>query len=275
MFKQLFATLVLMLLALPLSAQVKVTGKVTDENNSPLPGASILAATVTKDTVANTINVKLDVPAANGNFTSSVRQKVSLKEVFLYFDVSTAASMKGIEGTPNPGNKTDATQPLTYEVTSASGTPRKWTVTIEPLPIINRFDGNYVLTGTMVDYTNNSLTGKYPANVALITQSENSVALYDFDVAQGYGHSLLSGSLNSHYGQFAPVFTIDDNNKVVSVTNYFGQPSSNGRSAELDPSGENVWDPASKTLKVKYWMNQTGLSVPHRVSFDEVFTWKE
>ena len=245
-------------------------------NGQPIVGYQKLNVITSKiDTVANTVHLKLDIPAANNNFTSSIRQKVSLNEVFLYFDISTAASMKGIDGTPDPGNKTNATKTLTYQVTSASGVARQWKVTIDPLPIVNRFDGNYTLTGSMVDYSNATLTGKYPANVALISQSENSVALYDFEVAKGYGHSLISGSDNSHYGQFAPVFTFDENNNVISVTNYYGQPSENNRSAELDPSGENKWDPVTKTLKVKYWMNQPNVVTPHRVSFDEVFTWKD
>ena len=35
-------SIVLLLFALPLAAQVKVAGKVTDETNLPLPGANIL-----------------------------------------------------------------------------------------------------------------------------------------------------------------------------------------------------------------------------------------
>lgn len=227
----------------------------------------------TIDTNANTINLKLDIPAASGTFTASKRSVVSLSNVILYFDISTAASMKGIDGTPNPGYVTDATKPLYYEVTAADGSKTKWTVTVDPLPIINKYDGNYTMTGTMIDYTNSALSGKYPANVALITQSANSVAMWDLDYVRGYGHRILSGTSDSWYGDFAPVFTFDANNNVTSVTNRYGQPAGNGRSGELDPSGVNKWDPATKTLKVKYWMNQPGNT--HRTLFDETFTWKE
>lgn len=243
-------------------------------NGQPVVGYQRLdVIKTTKDTIANTIALELGIPAAAGEFKSLIRQQVSLSNVFLYFDVSTAASMQGIDGTPNPGYRTDASKPLTYEVTAGNGSKRKWTITIAPLPLINKYDGNYVMTGTMVDYTNSSLTGKYPANVALVTQSENSVAMYDLDYVRGYGHRILSNGSDSYYGQFSPVFTFDSNNNVISVTNYFGQPSGNDRSAELDPSGENKWDPATKTLKVKYWMNQPGST--HRVAFDETFTWQD
>lgn len=48
MSKQLFYLLVLALSALPLSAQVRVTGKVSDQMNNPLPGAGITVQGTTK-----------------------------------------------------------------------------------------------------------------------------------------------------------------------------------------------------------------------------------
>lgn len=53
MNKQLFYLLVLAFLALPLSAQVKVTGKVTDEMNSPLPGANVVVKGTTQGVVTD------------------------------------------------------------------------------------------------------------------------------------------------------------------------------------------------------------------------------
>ncbi|MDO4782257.1 MAG: TonB-dependent receptor [Capnocytophaga felis] len=66
MFKQLFATFVLMLLALPLSAQVKVTGRVTDENNSPLPGASIVVKGTTHG-VSSDFDGNYEIQAKQGD----------------------------------------------------------------------------------------------------------------------------------------------------------------------------------------------------------------
>ncbi|MDT9096606.1 hypothetical protein RSW32_25110, partial [Escherichia coli] len=56
-------------------------------------------------------------------------------------------------------------------------------------------------------------------------------------------------------------------NKVTSVTNYYGQPSSNGRSAVLDPTGANSIDPTTRNIRVKFFMDETGIT-GHRATFD-------
>ena len=96
------------------------------------------------------------------------------------------------------------------------------------------------------------------------------------DVANDYVlHQILSGPDWSYYGSFGMEFTFDPNtDQVVSVTNPYGQPSGNGRSAALDPSGTNLWDASTKNLSVKYWMDQPSVITPHRVSFDELYTYK-
>ena len=136
----------------------------------------------------------------------------------------------------------------------------------------NKFDGNYTVTGTMVDYANAGLTGRYPMSAGLVTSGANTVRLYDNAIG-GIYHSILSGASTSYYGSFGVEFTIDASNKVTSVINVYGQPAGNGRSAEIDPSGANSWDPATKTLKVKYWMNQPSVIAGHRTSFDETFKY--
>ncbi|ATA74489.1 TonB-dependent receptor [Capnocytophaga sp. H2931] len=66
MLKQLLTTLMLTFLALPLMAQVKVTGKVTDENNSPLPGATVIIKGSAKG-VATDFNGNYEIEAQVGN----------------------------------------------------------------------------------------------------------------------------------------------------------------------------------------------------------------
>jgi hypothetical protein len=136
----------------------------------------------------------------------------------------------------------------------------------------NIYDGAYTVAGTMVDAANPGITGRYPMSVGLVTSGATQVQLYDNAIGGVY-HSILSGTSTSYYGAFGVVFNLDANNKVISVVNAYGQPASNGRSAELDPSGVNTWDPTSKTLKVKYWMNQPSVIAGHRVAFDETFTY--
>ncbi len=138
----------------------------------------------------------------------------------------------------------------------------------------NKYDGKYTVTGTMVDYSNAGLLGNYPWDVELRTSGPNSVIVWD--VANDYVlHQILNGTDWSYYGSFGMEFTFDPNtDEVVSVTNPYGQPSGNGRSAALDPSGTNVWDAPTKNLSVKYWMDQPSVITPHRVSFDELYTYK-
>lgn len=135
----------------------------------------------------------------------------------------------------------------------------------------NIYDGEFTVTGSMVDFANGGLTGRYPMSAYLITSGASTVRLYDRGVP-GYYHTILNGGSTSYYGAFGVEFTIA-NNKITSVVNIYGQPSSNGRSAELDPSGANTWDPATKTMKVKYWMNQPSVIAPHRSAFDETYKY--
>lgn len=140
----------------------------------------------------------------------------------------------------------------------------------------NIYDGHYTVTPTspMVDAANPGLTGNYPMDVYLVTTGANSVVLIDNAIGVA-SHSILNGGSVSYYGSFAPVFNFDPSGSgtVVSVTNYYGQPAGNGRSAQIDPSGINKRDPAKMNMDVKYWMNQPAVVAPHRVSFDEHFTY--
>ncbi|SDC99366.1 DUF4998 domain-containing protein [Niabella drilacis] len=131
--------------------------------------------------------------------------------------------------------------------------------------------GRYTCTGNMVDVTSAALTGAYPWNVTLRQVGARRLELYDEDYTKDVAHWIKSSGSNSSYGQFGVIFNFDENYNVISVVNKNGQPSGNNRSGELDPSGINKFDPVTKVLKVKYWMNENGT---HRTSFDEVMTMK-
>lgn len=138
----------------------------------------------------------------------------------------------------------------------------------------NMYDGEYMNTGTMADGVNPGLTGAYPLLVDLITQDGTSVAYFDVEIWGDYFHAIKNGASYSGYGSFAPIFKFDANNNVIEVTNIYGQPAPNGRKAELDatsPGVINKYDPATKTLKVTYWMIQNGT---YRTHFDETFTYE-
>lgn len=135
----------------------------------------------------------------------------------------------------------------------------------------NQWDGIYKISGTIKDAVSGTIehiSGPYAAagygdyTVELHTIGETKVLLYD-DILWGDNtYPMYSGGW-SGYGSFCPIFEFDpETNEVISVTNAYGQPApSNTRSAQLDPSGENYYDPDTKTLKVKYFMLQPS-SVP-------------
>lgn len=140
----------------------------------------------------------------------------------------------------------------------------------------NKYDGRYKVTGSMTDFANSSLTGLYPLEWELVTSGPNSVVVYD-NVELGFpGHMISNAGSPSYYGSFGLVVNFDPvTNVITSVTNFYGQPAGNTRSAELDPTGVNKYDPASKTIKIKYFMKQPSVvtTPPNiRTAFDE--TWE-
>ena len=132
----------------------------------------------------------------------------------------------------------------------------------------NKYDGEYEVTGTMVDHASAGLTGYFPMKYWLITAGSKVVDGYDPVVWEDYFVPIRSGTSLSGYGSFSPTFTFDANDNIVSVTNIYGQPAGNSRYAELDPSGENKYDPATKTIKVKFFMYQPSVMSGPRVEFD-------
>ena len=150
---------------------------------------------------------------------------------------------------------------------SASGNQGLYAIIIK-----NKYDGHYLVTGTMVDASNAALIGDYPFECDLETIGSDAVIMYNYKGNfVGYYHPILSAGASSAYGAFVPVFIFDASDNVIAVENGYGQPSSNGRSGQLDPSGINKWNAATKDMDVKYWMNQPSVISPHRTSFDEHF----
>lgn len=143
---------------------------------------------------------------------------------------------------------------------------------IVAINIKNRYDGHYIVTGTLTDAVNPALSGKYPFEIDFITVGANTNDLFTTTSDIGYGHPISNNGALSLYGSFSPEFIIDPvSNKVTSVVNIYGQPAANGRSAALDPSGINTYDPVTKTIKVSYFLLQPGSAV--RTRFTEVFTY--
>jgi hypothetical protein len=147
-----------------------------------------------------------------------------------------------------------------------------WNTQVVGLTIRNKYDGVYTMTGTLVDVAVPALVAKSPQTVHLITTGTNSVYLHNAGTNVASFKDLFPILNGTAYGSFTPEFTFDANDNVISVVNAYGQPAGNGRSAQLDPSGINKWDPATKTLRVKWFMTQPP-TPGVRTSFNFTFTY--
>lgn len=150
------------------------------------------------------------------------------------------------------------------------------TIVVEVGPI-NKWDGVYRVTGTMVDVTNATFVGSYPLTFHLITTGANSCEPYDpISLGGIYGHYFDANGSGSYYGSFNPLLTFDAvTNKITSATNSYGQGSgANARSCALDPTGVNAVD-GSRNIKIKYILSQAppAAFVGNRVFFDETWTY--
>jgi len=155
----------------------------------------------------------------------------------------------------------------------------------------NDYDGRYAVTGPMNDIVNplliqwnNSLAGISDPFCAanggawelhLITSGATQCLMFDNTIWGDKFHPIWASPGNSGYGSFSLVVNFNPANKTItSVTNFYGQPAGNTRSAELDPSGVNAVQ-GNKDILIKYFMKQPS-SVPTppniRTSFDE--KWK-
>ncbi|MFT4203499.1 MAG: DUF1735 domain-containing protein [Chitinophagaceae bacterium] len=152
----------------------------------------------------------------------------------------------------------------------------------------NKWDGVYEVTGTLTDVYSSALSninnylsqqGYSTMEYELRTISSTKCVAYDNYFFGGYYMPISSWTgtayAYSYYGSFSIIFEFDpDTDEVVGVTNYYGQPATNTRYAEIDPSGTNKYDESSKTINVKYYMYQSSVvSGTPRVYFDETWTY--
>ena len=70
------------------------------------------------------------IPAAGGKFTEAERAKVSLSNLVVYVNVSTAARVTPLDGSPKIGVPADWTREHKYSVMAADGTKKIWTVKV-------------------------------------------------------------------------------------------------------------------------------------------------
>lgn len=105
--------------------------QITSSTGLQLEQLAVVAMTTNCDFKENTINCTITVPEV-GNpsmFTEDVRNKVSLSSIVGMVSISTAATIKPLEGSPIFGDLGDFTTARKYLVTAADGkTKKEWTI---------------------------------------------------------------------------------------------------------------------------------------------------
>ena len=137
---------------------------------------------------------------------------------------------------------------------------------------IDPWNSRYSVEGSLSDITEPRITwpGTYEYSLERVSGTQVKMVSKDLTTV---GHLISHGGSLSFYGNFGLLINFDPvTNKITSITNFYGQPSTSGRIAVLDPSGVNSWDPARKKMQIKHWMDETGIS-GHRTSFSETWTY--
>jgi hypothetical protein len=177
-------------------------------------------------------------------------------------------------------NKVGLTVDTTYGLSFTIETVSAGTIATDAKTILvkmglrNRWDGRYRVTGSMTDMFNGAFVFT-EHETKLITTSATQVKMIPTQLGIP-GYLIMNGINLTFYGNFGPVVNFDPvTNNITSVVNFYGQPSPgpNSRSAELDPSGANTWNPTTKNITIKFWMNEPSAIVPHRSAFNNVWVY--
>ncbi|TKG94980.1 DUF4361 domain-containing protein [Puteibacter caeruleilacunae] len=179
----------------------------------------------------NTVTVTASIPAPTTQFTQDERRKITLESITAYAKVSPAAKMEPIDGAPVLGKPGDFSVERSYRVTAADGkTSKVWTIKINPLPVINNYEGSYTSAGRFVhpngprDFEGDKYLSSVDATTISTTHSDLGAHGYKINV------------------------TVNSDNTVV-VTQFNGDGTEIG---EMVPGEENSYNPSSKTFTLNY-----------------------
>ena len=88
----------------------------------------------TPGAATDSVLLEVTIPQASGAFSAAVRDKVSASDLVVYGNISTAAGITPLAGSPVLGVPGDFSAPRQYQVTAADGkNSRLWTIKITKL----------------------------------------------------------------------------------------------------------------------------------------------
>lgn len=293
-----FSTIPVLILLFLTTALVTSSCKKSKLQNGSSNGITSIAETLTE---GNSRTLSLDYSGGSQNLTAitltstnntSVRVKISLDASAvtaaklmplpvtsyqfntMQYDVpagGTAAVIMALDKTNLRGDTTYGLFLTISEVSAGSISSVAKSMLLK-IKVKNTFDGRYKVTGSLVDYTNATYSFA-EQEVYVVTTSASQVKI--IPVRLGIeGMIIKIGSSDSYYSEVGPLLNIDNTGKVTSLSNFYGQPSpTHGRTLEIDPSGANQWSLTTKSLALKFWVNQPGLISPHRALFNTTWTY--
>jgi Domain of unknown function (DUF1735) len=128
----------------------------------------------------------------------------------------------------------------------------------------NKYDGVYTYRASMTgsDRPTINATGQeweWATPVHLVTRGENVVNLFDAEYYQDYILPIQTNTGGrSGFGSTNLRLTFDGTtNKITDISNAFPNPA-NGRAFEIDPTGQNYFDPATHDVYATFFMTQPG-----------------
>jgi hypothetical protein len=163
---------------------------------------------------------------------------------------------------------------LGVKVTAA---PSNYTVMQEGTNVLvqvvvkNKYDGKYATNiwhkgwaaFGIAEFIDGEEGEDYPSGVALVTAGPKSVGIANLnrgdDLLPGFSGTPAEPAATG-FGASSPVFTFDDNDKMISVTNAYPDDG-RGRAFEMNPNApaeHNVYDPATKTMTLDFIFKQNG-----------------
>lgn len=103
----------------------------TTSNGETIVRQVTLARAASIDTEANTMEIQCQAPT---NFPTDQLANLKASELVVVLSISTASTIKPLDGAPVLGQPGDWSKPNKYQVTAANGDKKIWTVTLELIP---------------------------------------------------------------------------------------------------------------------------------------------
>ncbi len=204
--------------------------------------------TISNDTVYVT-------PTFPSGFPRKEKINVTLNHIWGYANIPEASVIAPVNGATELGKPGNFSSPVTYEVTAANGSKKRWVISVAPLPIVNQWEALYIESGTLEHSSSGLQT--CPANFEqeLVTAGSNKLK-----ATAGYWYFNNPGI--TYYISVNPDNSVTisaDPNAVVVV--------------QQEASPASTYDPVTKKFDLYYYYYSGGNPANWR-KFHTVFTRK-